>query len=106
MLEIYVENAFPVDDFFPKVINGIKIQYLDQNELKTILRKNKSSIPVIKIIPLKIINDKLFINVIQFQVTFKKDNFNYANGGGLSVYFIYNCETKTIQFAYSKVGYI
>jgi hypothetical protein len=85
---------------------AFKIQYLDKNEMKTIPGKNKSSIVVTKIIPLRIINEKLVINVIPFRVTYKRNNFNYGNGGGVSFYFIYNCEIKTIQFEYSKVGYI
>lgn len=38
--------------------------------------------------------NRLIVNIIDFNITYKNRNYNFANGGGATVIFEYHCDTS------------
>jgi hypothetical protein len=88
---------------WPKVVNNIKINYLDgTNEIIKEIKANEGSIVLVKIVPLQYKKEMFFVNVIPFLATSKGKNINMANGGGLSVIFNYSEKVKGFEFTETK----
>jgi hypothetical protein len=88
---------------WPKVINNIKINYLEgDSEIIKEIKANKGAIVLVKIVPLQYKNERFFVNVIPFLASAKGKNINLANGGGLSVKFNYNEKIKGFEFSETK----
>ena len=88
---------------WPKVINNIKINYLDgASEIIKEIKANKGAIVLVKIVPLQYKNESFFVNVIPFLASAKGKNINLANGGGLSVKFNHNEKIKGFEFSETK----
>ncbi|QJB37298.1 hypothetical protein HF324_05305 [Chitinophaga oryzae] len=77
----------------PRRIGAHNIEVLDvfgvQNKLK-----EKKSIILIRIVPLRIKNGNFFINIIPFNVVSTSSGINYINSGGSIVEFLYDCSSK------------
>ncbi len=84
---VYVEPNYLLTGNLPKTIDSIEIKYPDLNQLKKLIKANGGHIMLIRIIPLKINQSDFFVNIIPFYTTYKKNNFNLANGGGLTVHY-------------------
>lgn len=54
-----------------------------------------------KILPV-LNGNKLIVNIIDFNITYKKHKYNFANGGGASVIFEYHCDTGKWLVMYKK----
>jgi hypothetical protein len=88
---------------WPKVINNIKINYLDgANQIIKEIEANEGSIVLVKIVPLQYKKERFFVNVIPFLATSKRKNINLVNGGGLSVIFNYSDKVKGFEFSETK----
>jgi len=96
--KVYVEKDHFVTEKLPNEINGLDILYLDRIELKKTIKKDRGKITLIKIIPLRIKKTDFFVNVIPFEVSYKKRNFNYVNDGGLSVKYEFDSELNGLIF--------
>jgi hypothetical protein len=101
---IYVQFDSTVMSYdWPKVINNIKVNYLDGNsEIKKEIKANKGSIVLVKIIPLQFKKERFFVNIIPFLASAKGKNISMVNGGGLTVRFNYNEKVKGFEFAETK----
>src|SRR5690606_2718790 len=95
--EISAENIYVQFDStvmwydWPKVMNNIKINYLDgDSEIIKEIKANKGAIVLVKIVPLQYKNERFFVNVIPSLASAKGKNINLVNGGGLSVKFNFN----------------
>ena len=97
---VYVEPNCLFTDNLPRTIDGIEIQYPEPNELKKLIKKNGGYLTLVRIIPLKVNNDNFFVAIIPFYTTYKKNNFNLGNGGGLSIH--YKFDTNLGGLTYTK----
>ncbi len=100
---IYVENNFLITGNLPNKIKDHVIKYLDKGELKSHLMKH-DKITLIRIVPLRVKGNDIFVNVIPFNVTYKKRNFKYVNGGGLGIKFEFDFKTNGLIFKSSEYG--
>ena len=88
---------------WPKVINNIKINYLDgATEIIKEIKANKGSIVLVKIVPLQYKRERFFVNVIPFLASAKGKNINLVNGGGLGVTFKFSEKIKGFEFFETK----
>ena len=88
---------------WPKVINDIKINYLDgSSEIIKEIKANKGSLILVKIVPLQYKKERFFVSVIPFLASAKGKKINLANGGGLEVTFNFNEKIKGFEFSETK----
>ncbi len=92
-----------VTESLPDQVNGIRIFYLTRSEIRDKTQKGKR-IELIVIRPVIVDSKSLKITIIDFSVTSKKNNFNYANGGGSSLEFKYNCNLQKFELTNKKQG--
>lgn len=101
---VYVEKDHLVTEKLPSEINGLNILYLDGIELRKTIKKANGKIILVKIIPLRIRKTDFFVNVIPFEVSYKRKNFEYINSGGLSVKYEFNSKLNGLVFKEYKWG--
>lgn len=101
---VYVEKDYLVTEKLPNIIDGLEILYLDGIELKKKIKQNRGKLTLVKIIPLRIKKTEFFINVIPFEVSYKRKHFDYINSGGLTVKYQYNSELNGLTFMDFKWG--
>lgn len=53
----------------------------------------KKGIHAWKILPV-LKGNRFIINIVDFNITYKNRNYNFANGGGATVIFEYHCDTS------------
>lgn len=67
------------------------------NSINVYDKKNRSSlkkgIHAWKILPV-LKGNRLIVNIIDFNITYKNRNYHFANGGGATVIFEYHCDTS------------
>lgn len=67
------------------------------NSINLYDKKNRSrlkkGIHAWKILPV-LKGNRLIVNIIDFNITYKNRNYNFANGGGATVVFEYHCDTS------------
>ncbi|PVD49392.1 hypothetical protein DC498_25250 [Terrimonas sp.] len=80
----------------------------DQSKFKpiSVYAKNnrkllKNGVNAWKVIP-ALANNKLVIHIVDFTITYKKRNYNFANGGGAKVVFEYSCKNDRWELTESK----
>lgn len=100
---VYVEKDELTTENLPEKIDDVTISYLTRQEIKSKTSGGKR-IRLIVIRPVVVGESSLSVNVIDFSVTSKKNNFNYANGGGSALEFKYDCELKKFVLANKKQG--
>ena len=100
---VYVEEYYSITNDLPNQILTFKIKYVDQIESKNYL-KGKKSMTLVRIIPLRVKGNEFFVNVIPFEVSYKKNNFNYVNGGGLKVRFEFDKSMNGLKFKAANWG--
>lgn len=61
----------------------------------------KKGIHAWKILPV-LNGNRLIINIVDFNITYKNRNYNFANGGGATVIFEYHCDTSKWVFMATK----
>jgi len=59
---------------------------------------------LVRIIPLRVKTNDFFVNVIPFSVSYKKKNFDFVNGGGLSVKFQFDQGTNGLIYKSAEMG--
>lgn len=61
----------------------------------------KDGIKAWKVLPV-LNGSKLIVSIIDFYITYKKNNYNFANGGGATVIFEYSCDKNAWIFRETK----
>jgi|688.fasta_scaffold566956_2 hypothetical protein len=100
---IYVEKNELTTESLPNQIGGITILYLTPSEIQSKTRGGKQ-IHLVVIRPVKVEAELLKVGIIDFYVTTKKKNFNYANTGGSTLRFKYSCERNKFELFNKKQG--
>jgi hypothetical protein len=117
-----IDSAVIMQTALPRIFENKEDTYLiDQNDQPYILVSNKDqakfkSISVYakknrkllkdginawKVMP-TLDNNKLVIHIVNFTITYKKHNYNFANGGGAKVIFEYSCTNDKWVLTESK----
>ncbi len=90
----FIEEDYYTTIGFPDFIDKHKIQILSLPDIKE-KTKNKKSINILAVRPALWEDGKLIINVIEFSVSRKGNNYSYVNVmDGTSYQIIYNSNTK------------
>ena len=100
---VYVEKDYLVTKDLPSRIKSHEIRYYDMTEVKKYL-KGKKGMTLVRIIPLRVKTNDFFVNVIPFSVSYKKKNFDFVNGGGLSVKFQFDQGTNGLIYKSAEMG--
>lgn len=100
---VYVERHEVATEGLPDQIDGTRIYYLTRLEIRDKTRKGKR-IELIVMRPVVVKATSLKVAIIDFSVTSKKNNFNYANGGGSTLEFTYNCDAQRFELTNKKQG--
>ena len=66
-------------------------------------KRLKQGIKAWKIIPV-LKGNRMTITIIDFRITYKNNNYNYANGGGSESVFEYSCDKNAWLLVASKTG--
>lgn len=89
----YLENLYLLNDqnqplnYLPSSNKFKSISVYDSRSQKII----KKGIYAWKVLP-ALSGNKLIINIIDFFITYKNNNYNFGNGGGSQIAFEYDCE--------------
>lgn len=102
---VYVETDELTTENLPEKIGDMTISYLTRQEIKSKTLDGKR-IRLIVVRPVVVNEGSLRVNVIDFFVTSKKNNFNYVNLGGSIFIFKHNCEKGRIELSHQKHGEI
>ena len=100
---VYVEDHYSITKDLPNQIMTFEIKYMDQIECKKYL-KGKKNMTLVRILPLQVKGNEFFVNVIPYEVSYKKNNFNYVNGGGLKVMFEFDESMNGLKFKAANWG--
>lgn len=92
------ENDFPYQ--YKGVPTAIEFKTIDLSRIENrgIL---KNGIHVWKIIPM-LKSNKIVVRIIDFLITYKRSNYNYANGGGSETVFEYLCGENRWELVKTK----
>jgi hypothetical protein len=100
---VYVRDDHFIGDSWPKHIMGFEIEYLENDkEYIDAIKQNKGSLIIVGITPFDFRNGEFSCGIIPFSATYKNDNINLGNGGGLTVYFIYDSKLKGLVYKNQK----
>lgn len=102
---IYVQRNYLITDNLPGKINEHTVIYMDDGEVIKHLRR-REAMTLVRIVPLRVKGNDFFVNVIPFDVTYKRKNFNYVNGGGLGVRFEFDPRTRGLVFKSTEIGWL
>ena len=98
-LKIYVEFNKDSMSYWPEKINETEIQYIyDIKDYKQVLKENKNSVLVVKILPLQYKKEKFFVSIIPFLAEHKNKKINKISGGGYAYQYLFNTEKKGFIF--------
>ena len=100
---VYVEDHYSITKDLPNQIMTFEIKYMDQIKCKKYL-KGKKNMTLVRILPLQVKGNEFFVNVIPYEVSYKKNNFNYVNGGGLKVMFEFDESMNGLKFKAANWG--
>lgn len=100
---IYVEQNEVTTVGLPEELGGIKIIFLTREEIREKTRNGKR-IELVAIRPVRIYPKSLVVTVLNFSVTSKRNTFNYANGGGSTLEFAYNCDDQQFELVRTQYG--
>lgn len=100
---VYVEKDEVTTEGLPDQIDGTRVLYLTRSEIREKTQKGKR-IELIVVRPVVVKSRSIKVTVIDFSVTSKKNNFNYANGGGSIFEFTYNCDLQKFELTNKKQG--
>ena len=88
--------------------NGQSMMLSKGNKLNTLNiydRKNKhilkKGLHIWKVVTI-LEKNKFIINIIDFQVTYKRNNYDFANGGGTKIIFEFSCDENNWKLIYNK----
>ncbi len=100
---VYVRDDHFIGDSWPKQIMGFDIKYLKENsEYKIAIKQNKGNVTIVGITPFNFRKGEFSCGIIPFSATYKKNNISMSNGGGLTIYFIYDSELKGLIYKSKK----
>ena len=87
---LYLINENDLPYFYSSLLTDIQFKYLSiySPNSKKVLKKGIFAWKV----SASLINDTFNITIIDFTSTYKKGNYNYANGGGSKTVFKYSCQ--------------
>lgn len=90
----YIEEDYYITKGFPDFVDKFKIKVLSSSDIKE-KTKNKKSISLLAVRPVQWQDGKLVVDVIEFSVSRKRNNYSYINlMDGTSYQIIYNSNTK------------
>lgn len=90
----YIEEDYYITKGFPDFADKFKIKVLSSSDIKE-KTKNKKSISLLAVRPVQWQDGKLVVDVIEFSVSRKRNNYSYINlMDGTSYQIIYNSNTK------------
>jgi len=101
-IQVYVEKS-DITETLPDQIDGTRIVYLTKSEIRDKTRKGQR-IDLIVMRPVIVGVKSLQVTIIDFSVTSKKNMFNYANGGGSTLEFAYNCNLGRFELTNKRQG--
>jgi len=100
---VYVRRDHFIGEIWPTEINGIKIEYLQsQDDYINAIKRQGGSATIVGIGPFSFSNSKFYVAVIPFSASYKKRNIRMSNGGGLTVYFRYDGQNKSLVYESKK----
>jgi len=80
---IYLESIVSVTDNLPKSVNDIKVNIVDEKDIIKLNKKNKN-IELVRIIPIRMKDERLYVTLLIFDVECNKKRLKYINKGGFS----------------------
>lgn len=87
--------------YLPKEVNGYTINYFSVYD-----KKNKTTLKrglkIISIQPINLSGNTITVNLIDFNVTYSKKNYGFANGGGSKSVFVYSSDNNKWQHKETK----
>ncbi len=97
---VFVEKSDLTSEL-PEKIGDVRVVYLTRSEIQAKTKKG-NRIDLIVIRPVMINAKSIKTVIIDFAVTSKKNKFKYANGGGSTFEFKYNCDLESFELASKK----
>ena len=92
--KILVEENTLTTECLPKELGGTSIELISFKNIKRHLKKRKSVIDLIRIVPLRFDSGKFYINIINYKVSKKRKKYDFVNIGGMQCEFVYDCSTN------------
>jgi hypothetical protein len=80
---IYVESIVSVTDKLPELVNDINVAVIGEKDIFKLSKKNKS-IELVRIIPIRMKAERLYVTLLIFDVECHKKKLKYSNKGGFS----------------------
>ena len=102
MDELYfVVDGIP-ENHLPQEVDEYMINYLSvfDKQHKSLLKKG---INAVSIQPMQLKANEITIILIDYRITYKSKNYDFANGGGSTTIFTYSCEEN--EWSYRKTDY-
>ena len=100
---VYVKDDHFIGDSWPKQIMGFDIKYLQKDsEYITAIKQNKGNVSIVGITPFDFRKGEFSCGIIPFSATYKNNNISMSNGGGLTVYFTYDSQSKGLIYKSKK----
>lgn len=95
---IFVEHNYITTDNLPEHVDNVPISILNDKKLKKVLRKRRTT-RIVRIVPLRIVDNTLFSTIIEFQASYKKKAFHYVNKGGFKFEVRFDCDKRNFKIS-------
>jgi hypothetical protein len=99
-----VEEDRAITDDLPTILGDFSVEYLDDNALRAHRQDRVKDFQVLKIFPIKTIDDGLRINISVYEIGVKKRMVMFGLSEWSNVTFRYDCEKKEFVVADVKLG--
>jgi hypothetical protein len=94
---LYVEKSNITTESLQVLSIPNKIELVDYLKLRKMTKGNRK-VNLIRIVPIKIKNNEFYITIIEYDVTYKRKNWDYVNLGGAKVIYNYNSQKGIFEF--------
>ena len=94
---LYVEKSNITTESLQVLSIPNKIELVNYLKLREMTKGNKKA-NIIRVVPLQIQNEEFIINIIEYDVTYKRKNWDYVNLGGARVIYSYNNQKGIFEF--------
>ncbi len=100
---VYVRDDHFIGDSWPKKILGFDIRYLEaDSQYVNAINENNGRTIIVDLTPFDFRKGEFSCGVIPFVATYMNNNISLANGGGLTIYFIYDPKSKGLIYKSQK----
>lgn len=100
---VYVRSDSFIGDSWPKRISGFEIRYLKtDSQYISAINENGGSTIIVGIAPFDFRKGEFSCGVIQFATTYRNNDINMSNGGGVTIYFAYDSKKKGLIYKRKK----